>query len=320
MFVKTPYDFIKKHPESNLKLKILYFALEESKEEFIHTMIVSYLAEYHDIHIDVLHLNSMYDKPLDDFIINKIEEAKEYFQELFDSIEVIDSISNPYGLYKYCREYSNNNGIHYWTQLHKIDEKDRKYITHEEYEILGNKKENWKYSHYKPNDENEYVIVISDHISLLQPENNQTLHQTMSKWSVDYCRKQITKHWGYVVVNIQQQTASGEDVEHFKSNKLEPSLDKLGDNKLTQRDALVVIGLFAPDRYEINKYLGYDILKFKDNFRSIIILKNRIGRPNLKLPTFFDGAVNKFKELPSPDDKESLEKAYKYIEKINKIN
>lgn len=321
MFVKTPYDFIKKNPKSGLKLKILYFALEESKEEFINTMIVSYLAEYHNINIDILELTSMYDYPLSEKILQKIIEAKDYFEELFDCIEVIDSVSNPFGIYKYCRQYSSENGEHYWTQLTLKDENDRKYIDHIEYESFSKEqKKDWKYSHYTPNDPNEYVIILTDHISLLQPENNGTLHQTMSNWSVNYCRKQITKHWGYIVVNIQQQAASGEDVEHFKANKLEPSLDKLGDNKLTQRDALVVIGLFAPDRYEISKYLGYDITRFKDNFRSIIILKNRIGRPNLKLGVYFDGAINKFKELPLPDDNVNLEKVYKHIENMKKNN
>lgn len=318
MFVKTPYDFIKKHPNSGLKLKILYFALEESKEEFIDTLIVAHLFEKYHINIDVLELNSMYDKELDSSIIKKIEESKEYFEDLFSYIEVIDSVSNPFGIYKYCRQYSNENGDHFWTQLKLKNENNRKFISHEEYESLTKEgKKEWKYSHYTPNDPNEYVIVLTDHISLLQPENNTTLHQTMSKWSVDYCRKQITKHWKYTIVNIQQQAAASENVEHYKASKLEPSLDNLGDNKLTQRDALVVIGLFAPYRYKLNTYLGYDITKLKDNFRSLLILKNRIGRPNLNLGLYFDGAVNKFKEMPSPSDRERMNKVYALIEKNN---
>jgi replicative DNA helicase len=320
MFVKTPYDFIKKHPETGLKLKILYFAIEESKEEFIDTLIVAHLAEKYKINIDVLDLNSMYDTEVSDDIIAKVEGTREYFAELFDSVEIIDSVSNPYGIYKYCREYSNKNGTHYWTQLKIKDEGNRKFITHQEYEAADNNKGNWKYSHYKQDDENEYVVIITDHISLLQPEraHGGSLHKTMTAWSADYCRKQITKHWKYSIVNIQQQAAASENVEHYKSSRLEPSLDNLGDNKLTQRDALVVIGLFAPYRYKIQNYLGYDITRLKDNFRSLIILKNRIGRPNLNLALYFDGAINKFKELPNPQSYDRMEKVYSLIEKNNK--
>ena len=311
MFVRTPYDFVKAHPEAGIKLKILYFALEESKEEFINSVIVAWLADTYGIEIDVLQLNSML-TALDDHIIEKIKEGQKYFEDLFEVVDVIDSVSNPYGIYKYCREYSNDNGTHYWTQLKVTDEKSRKYITHSEYET--SKKENWKYSHYMPHNENEYVIVITDHISLLNPENGTTLHQTMGNWSANYCRKQITKHWNYIIVNVQQQAAASEDVEHFKANKLEPSLNNLGDNKLTARDALVVLGLFAPARYELTKYMGYDVSKFKDNFRSLIILKNRIGTPNVKLALYYDGAINQFKELPYPEDTNTLNKVYDLID------
>jgi len=320
MFVKTPYDFIKAHPEANLKLKILYFALEESKEEFVDTLIVAHLAEHFKIYIDVLQLNSMYDVEISDEIIEKIECAKDYFAELFDSVEIIDSVSNPYGIYKYCRQYSNENGVHYWTQLKLNDESKRRLITHDEYEAQRENKENWKYSHYKQNNENEYVIVITDHIALLQPEKKHegSLHKTMTSWSADYCRKQITKHWKYSIVNIQQQAAASENVEHYKAARLEPSLDNLGDNKLTQRDALVIIGLFAPYRYGLTNYLGYDITRLKDNFRSLIILKNRIGRPSLNLGLYFDGAINKFKEMPNANNYERMNKVYALIEKNNK--
>ena len=119
-----------------------------------------------------------------------------------------------------------------------------------------------------------------------------------------YARKQITKHFKYVFVGIQQQAADKEKLQFTNtgssiSQKLEPSLDGLGDNKLTARDALVVIGLFAPERYQIPTHLGYDVNKLKDNYRSLIILKNRIGKPNLKLGLFFDGKTNHFEELPS---------------------
>jgi predicted ATP-dependent serine protease len=97
MFVLTPYRFVKNHPESKLKLKILYFALEESKEEFIDSLIVAHLFEKYNISIDTLELRSMFKTSLNQNIIDKINESKEYFQDLFNCVEVIDSVSNPTG-------------------------------------------------------------------------------------------------------------------------------------------------------------------------------------------------------------------------------
>lgn len=90
----------------------------------------------------------------------------------------------------------------------------------------------------------------------------------------------------------------GEAIEE----KLEPSLNGLADNKLTQRDQHVILGLFAPERYKIGSYkVGsnyYNINVLKDNFRCLFVLKNRIGRPNARLPLIFNGAVNNFEEAP----------------------
>ena len=110
-------------------------------------------------------------------------------------------------------------------------------------------------------------------------------------------------------VNVQQQSSDKEKVQFtYKGesieSKLEPSLDGLGDCKVTQRDALVIFGLFSPERYAIAKHLGYDITKLKDRYRSLSILKNRRGRPNLKLPLYFEGSTNTFEQLPEVGSEE----------------
>lgn len=308
MFVRTPYKFIKEHPECGIKLKILYFALEESKEEFWDTMVVARLAEEHGIYIDTLQLNSMYadkDLQLTDEILVKVKECRDYIAELEEYIEVIDSVSNPTGIYKHCRSYSEKVGTHVWVE--------------KEFTKKGVITKEKVYSHYEPNDPDLHVIVIVDTFNLLAAENKApTLHAAMSKMSIDYARKQITKHWRWSFVNVQQQNAASESLDHFKANKLEPSLDSLGDNKLTARDSLVVIGLFAPDRYQLKNHNGHDITKLKDNYRGMVVLKNRIGRPNAKIALFFDGAANDFKELPSPVDTKGMEKVYNYINHIKK--
>lgn len=252
-------------------------------------LISNRLYTEYGIEVSVIELQSFTNK-LPENIIKRIEECEEYFADFEKYVEVIDTVYNPTGLYRTVQEYSNQNGKHVYVD-----------------KIFNGKKVS-VYDHYEPKDSNEFVIVITDHLSLLQEEKDSTTnlmmnkHQAISKWSADYCRKQISKNFGYTVVNVQQQAAEKEKQEFYKGgsveSKLEPSLDGLADNKLTQRDAMVVLGLFAPDRYEIKKHLNYDILKLKDNYRSLKILKNRLGRPNLKTGLYFDGKTNEFFELP----------------------
>jgi hypothetical protein len=317
MFVYKPIEWVKAHPELGIKYKILYFALEESKEEFMFSMISSRLYSKYSIQIDILTLQSMYEISLSDYIVEKIEECKDYFSDLDQYIEIIDSISNPTGIFKYVRQYSVANGTHYYYNF-KTDKEKNNIINWEEYNKLPDiTAKDYAYSHYIPTHPNEYIGVVVDHGSLIQPEQGApTVHEAMSKMSAEYGRKQIAKHYKYFFVFVQQQAAAGEQAEYTKmggkiEEKFKPSLAGLGDNKLTQRDALVVLGLFAPARYNIQKYNGYDITKLADNFRSVEILKNRIGSGYVEDALYFDGRVNEFKELPSAQDMN--DKDYEYV-------
>lgn len=297
--MNQPYKFIKDHPELGMKIKILYFALEESKEEFMYGLISNRLKEFYGITVDAMQLRGI-NHTLEDGVVEKIEECTEYFQELEECIDVIDTISNPYGIYKYVRDYSTTHGTHFF----------RPHIfrhTMPDGSIVEETKD--VYDRYEATDPDEIVIVIADHISLLEPEKDTKLHEAMTDMSAKYGRKQITKHLGYCLVIVQQQAADTEKQQYTNAGqsieaKLEPSLNGLGDNKLTQRDAFIVLGLFAPDRYQIDTHLKYNIGILKDNYRCLIVLKNRMGTPNLRLPLLFSGAANTFKELPKHDSPE----------------
>ena len=63
---------------------------------------------------------------------------------------------------------------------------------------------------------------------------------------------------------------------------------------------------------------GYDITKLRNYARVIKILEQRRGRgQNLRCPILFDAAVGECTELPRPDDRESLQKVYNYIYRID---
>jgi len=314
MYVLDAIEFVLGIADTNvLDLKIHYFALEESAEEFVNSLIINkayidYGKIYSQDDLFSRHANSTL-SPEDLNIIESIAVIIE--RDYLPYLDLVDSIDNPYGIYKYLREYSQDNGIHYYTKL-KVS--DGVFIPHTEYYALSEGQRNiWKYSHYVPTNANKYEIVIVDHISLLQGERGGSTMQAIQSWSSDYSRKQITKHWKYASVLVQQQAADQEKQQFtFGGNsiesKLEPSLDGLGDNKKTQRDAHIVIGIFAPNRFEIQNHRGYDVSQMQDNYRNAKILKNRFGPSHHRLALYYNGAVNVFAELPTniPDYPEYL--------------
>jgi hypothetical protein len=315
LYVREPLEYALKH---NINLKIFYFALEESKAEFIDTMICNFISSRCNIQMDLLTLQGYKEKSLDQASLDLIDSHINDVEALLDKVEIIDSVYNPTGIYKYCRDYADKNGTHVFEDRDFIK---NKIDTHPDSKTYGQKitmKETTKvYSHYIPNDTNAFTIVIVDHMSLLTPEkvkgtnNMMSQHQTMAHWSTNYALKQITKHWNWAVVNVIQQEQSGEK-EQFTNKgesvqkKTEPSLANFANNKEIQRDAKVVIGVYSPDRYGFDDYHGYDIRRFRDCFRAAKILKNRFGAPNKYHHFLFAGATNRFKELPKADERDKM--------------
>jgi replicative DNA helicase len=306
--VREPLEYAMKH---DINLKILYFALEESKQEFIDSMICNYISIHCKIKIDILTLQGYREHALDDSIMNLIEMHMKDIEKMLSNVEIIDSVYNPTGIYKYCRDFADRNGTHHYENrdFYKRNSKGE--------EIVEKTK---VYSHYTPNDPNLVVIAVVDHMSLLKPEKEGNLHSAMAQWSTNFCLKQLTKHWNWAVVNIIQQEQSGEK-EQFSNNgqsiqkKTEPSLAGFANNKEIQRDAKVILGVYSPDRYDYGEYHGYNIKKFRDTFRAIKVLKNRFGPPNKYHHFLFDGASNRFAELPRPDEK--LDWYYKQADILN---
>lgn len=319
LFIHNPYQFIKNHPESGIKLSIKYFSLEESKKKIILSEISKYLFTTYGLVVSIKQLQSRgrFNTITPD-ILDKIQEAEAYVNEFLETVEIIDSIRNPTGIYKYVRDFALTIGTYY--------DKNGIPLTPAEVEQVkkGEGDAFKKVSYYKKNDPKHYVIILVDHLSLLYPENGMTQWQTISEYSSKYCLHMRDK-FGFIPVNVQQQASAKEQVEYnYKGKsieeKLEPSLDGLGDNKTTQRDANVVLGLFAPDRYSIAEHNGYDISFFRDRYRSMTILKDRDGVSNRKLPLFFNGAVDFFKELPRADDAEGIRRVYEYVNQLNQIS
>jgi hypothetical protein len=130
------------------------------------------------------------------------------------------------------------------------------------------------------------------------------LQETIWKWSTEYEHKQLQKNFHAIVIDIIQQVGDQEKQQftQFGSSiveKIKPSRDGYGDNKRIARNADVILGLFAPAFYGLNSYSEYNLQQYGDYFRSVIILKNRLGKGFKEIPLFFNGAVNYFAELPS---------------------
>lgn len=286
-----------------MRLKILYFTLEVSKEEKFYEFLCHLLFKLNQIRIDPIRLKSTdAENPVPQEVLDLLasDRYQQYIQRFEECVEFIDDIRNPTGINKYCRAYALNpaNGK---SHLKEIEYTNLETGVIEKREVPD---------YYEPNDPDEIRIIIIDNYSNLTLESGYNKMQNIDKMS-KYCIT-LRDNLNYSIVGIQHQAQSQEGIENFKLGKLKPSPDGLADCKTTIRDANMAIGLYSPYKYEIREYERYDITRFKNHIRFLEIMENRNGESGSITPLFFDGAVSTFEELPLPTDR-GIDEYYNYL-------
>lgn len=285
-FVEYPYKYCK---ENNIPLTIIYFAHEESVDFFWTTIMTNLLNELFQVNLSYYQLKGYQEGLLPEHQ-SMIDSCKIIIEDMKQCIKVYDDVGNPTGILKTVEMELGQIGVF---------EKGEAFVDKE-----GNERQKVSFKYNNPD---HHVIVVNDHVGLLDTELNKispvnTLHLAMGKWS-KYVVQEITRKYNCIAVDVHQQEMSGDNNDSFKLDRLEPSMNKLGDNKLIGRNYRVVLGIFNPFKpeYKMSKYLDYQkIPKLIDNFRTIHVLKHTHGKADFAQPMYFHGSTNRFTELPKP--------------------
>lgn len=306
----TSYTFIYEplmfcyYTNKDIDLKVLYFPLEETPERILQRFI-SWLLFTHskgEIRISPRDLRSTTDAVPQEILDILQEEEIQNIINYFEEHIIFSTETNPTGIYKFCKQYAEENGTVY-TKLGKYKDE------------LGTIRETQVFDRYVQNNPNEIRLIIIDTINLIDTERGLSLKQSMDKMS-EYLAKYLRNRYHYSPVVIQQQAFEGEGNDAYKLNKFKPSIANNGDSKYTARDSNIVLGLFSPFKFGLAEYEGYDIRKFKDNIRFLEVLISRDGELGGVCPLLFDGAVSAFKELPRPNEVNELNSIYEYLNKL----
>lgn len=280
-FVFTPYDFLQEN-DTDLDLDISYYSIEMSKITKMHQWMARRLFTHYGIRSGVKILQSIGKNRLNDNLWMAVQETRQYFEGLESKLTMYDGVVTPNRIIRDTESYARQNG--------KIIEK-RIYREDGSSEVV--------FDRYIPNNPKKYKIIILDHYSLLSSDSGSQIKSTIEELSKYFVLAR--NRYGFIPVPIQQLSAESENLEHFKSSKLLPSKDVLGESKLTYNDCDVAIGISQPQKHEIKQDRGYNIFEMRDAYRSVNLFKSRYGSSNLGIGLYFDGAVNYFKELPRSD-------------------
>ena len=300
MFLYTPLLYAYHNPDK-IRIKVFYFPLEETPET-ITLRFMSYLlftiSGKRVAPIDLKSTNSK--KVLSEDILELLNsETYQSILKFYEENVIFLNERNPTGIWKTMLKYAESTGT-----IHKKIVN----ITNKETGLVEQKE---IFDYYEPNDSNEYVICLTDHVSLLENERGYDLRQTIIKFS-EYMMI-LRNKYHFIPVVVQQQSTETSNLEAFKNNKIRPTMAGLSDCKYSAKDCTVMLGITSPYTHELPQYLGYDICFFKSNIRFLEVVLNREGESNNIVGLFFDGATNYFSELPLPNNELEMNKVYNYI-------
>lgn len=311
LFIYYLYDF---HKKNNYPIRILYLPLEDSKEKVYDYFLCHYLYEVHDLHISPNELNSRGNyRELPDIVVEKLEEAREYFSDFESVTNIVDGYSSPKEIYDVMREYALKTGK---VKSYKVD-------------IGGREEKQYLY------ESDIHTFLLIDNLSNVDKEDgHQSERHAVVELAKTYIREKLCNFFKFTVIQLMQNDFQTER-QQFSTNgksiagKVEPSLASIGDAKTVSRSMHIIFTLFDPSRYEFIRYpqvseayadKAYNIDLLGDKFRSLRIIKNNDGATGVRVGLLMNPISGEFEELPKPDSDEMKRIYIKLKQKKNGAN
>lgn len=305
MFVYTPLLYAY-YNRDKIRVKFFFYLWEETKEDFVQRLAchLIYRLSKESIEVSPTELMSTdNDNPVSQEVLD-IMDSEEFLDimSFFEEHSQFSDSTNPTGVYVECKDYAEKHGTTYTKEKTYKDD-------------FGVEQKTEGFDYYVPEDEDEYRIIIIDHLSLVSQERGFTLKQSMDK--VGEYGIILRDRYNFTPVIIQQQNTDNESMDAFKLQKLRPTVAGLADSKYSARNCNVMLGLFSPIKFDLREYLGYDISKFRDNIRFLEVVLNRGGQAGGIKALYFNGKVCDYKELPLPNSPE-ISKWHSWLENRRK--
>lgn len=281
------HDGIEWAYRNNKNFHAIYIGMEESKSQFLYSLL-----SYQGYVLEGLQYNIKdfegIGRTIDIKDIPKIERVEKRVEKMLPYITYYTNVYNSYGIWKAVRDFAAKRGKFYYNnQLVSFIDSNNSWDT------------------YVPDDPDEFVVVIIDHLLLISKQDNEK-DQAESIWNtVEYLRRYAANKLRYAVVPIQHQNADSENQESRREQTILPTENGLARNKEVARSYLNLIGIANPNkvnqsstRPSINVWDGHNLGQFGNYLRTINIIKSRFGESSVHDSIFFGGRTGWFDTIP----------------------
>lgn len=295
LLAQQPYQFIKrKNP--NTKYKMIWFALEEDRSQFVDSLLLNHMHREIGSFSSMNNINAYgeFDVLTDEQLrFLESDVSRDYYEAYTKMVDIVDYNNDWRFIIKYIYRYAMKNG-----RFMKDGEKVN--VTLKD---VNNMLEGIDFDSYIPNDPEEYLVIVIDHISLISGESR--LYDSMAKLS-NALRVTVSKLFKYIPVVIQQQAKEqGANIERFKFGRMLPDANNLADNKALQNDYLEILGVFQPAASQLETFStqNYEFpisgpKGYGNRLSFLIPLKSRYGGGAKPLPMIFYGECFMYYSFP----------------------
>ena len=275
-YILNPFDTIQENNPDNIKFKVILFSMERSKIYILAKWLSRKIFVDQGILIPIQKMLGWWDEKLTKDEHDLILFYRDYMNTLLEIVDIVEGPQNPTGIYKYVKQYAEDNG-----KFEQVDEYKKIYL---------------------PNHSNEVVIVAEDHLGLTKIEKGQSSKKEAIDKVSEY-NQWFRDVLGYSPVPVSQLTRNLNNPIYKKLDSFEPTIDDIKESGAPGEASDIVLSLFDPKRFATTD-ASYNVDHFIDAstganyFRSLKLLKSSYSEDSIRIGMAFQGATGIFKELP----------------------
>jgi len=202
---------------------------------------------------------------------------KDYFDELFSYVTVMDGRKKPTAIRSYLKALSKTLGTEY-----KVDEYT---------------------PGFEPYDESLLVLNVFDHAGKFQKEARMTGDKDIIDTVSDDISNTYRDLYGMSSVLVSQFNRAISNPMRLRAEDVTPMLEDFKATSDMAEDADVVMSIFDPWRYKVADPSGFSLEYLRDEkgykyYRNMQILKNSFGGEDIRIGMAYEPEMGIFREMP----------------------
>ena len=274
--------------EQGIPIDIFYYSYEIDYETKFVQWLSNFIFYKYNIEIPPEKISGLGQYRLTQNEYDLVKMEIPHFEKLFKKIQFRFDPTNPTGIYRELLQYYDEHGEF-------IKEK------YAGFNDFGAPEQKERISGYRAKD-NRYVIVVIDHIALLNLERKFSLKENIDKMS-EYAVK-FRNICGTTFLILQQfnQGLHAIDRKKHKGEDLLPQQSDFKDSGNPFQDSDTALGIMNPHALDLIKIVGYDTTRIKNNFRIVNIIKNRKGKAHVAYGYYYNPKAGYFSIIPPPGE------------------